>query len=440
MRPISMKKILSRRSFLQKGLLSAAGLSVLGRRRAFAGVSPNEKLNIGMIGVQGRAADDLNGVASQNIVAFCDIDDRFIARAASKFPSAQTYTDYRKLLERNDIDAVVVGTPDHTHAVITMAALKSGRHVYCEKPLARTIAEVRAVTKEARERKLVTQMGTQIHAGSNYRRVVELVQSGAIGTVREVHVWVGASYGNVKVPTGAPPVPAGLHYDLWLGPVEFRPYEPEYLPFSWRNFWAFGGGSLADMACHHMDLSHWALGLDHPVSAEAEGPELNAETTPPWLIVRYQYPERESAAGEPAKPPVKLTWYHGGKRPPHFAEGLLPKWGDGNLFVGEKGMLLAGYDGHVLLPEKDFAGFTPPPRSIPESIGHHKEWIEACKGRGTTTCRFDYSGPLAEAVLLGNVAFRAQKKLEWDTKALKAMNCPEADTFIQYHYRNGWSL
>ena len=435
-----MKIIISRRNFLRQSLAATAGASLLSRNRLFAKISANEKLNIGVIGVHNRAAEDLNGVASQNIVALCDVDDGFLAQAQSKFPSAKTYSDFRRLLDRNDLDAVVVGTPDHTHAVATMAALKSGRHVYCEKPLAHTIAEVRAVTNEARRRKLVTQLGTQIHAGSNYRRVVELIQSGAIGKVREVHVWVGTSYGNVAVPTDTKPVPAGLHYDLWLGPVEFRPYHPEYLPFTWRNYWAFGGGSLADMACHHIDLPHWALNLNHPDSAEAEGPTVNAETTPPWLIVRYDYAERKPAAGDPGSPAVKLTWYHGGKRPPQFAGGLLPKWGDGNLFVGDKGMLLADYSRHVLLPEKDFAGFTPPAKTIPESIGHHNEWIEACKGRGATTCRFDYSGPLTEAVLLGNVAFRSGKKLQWDQKSMSAPNCPEAEAFIHYHYRSGWSL
>ncbi len=435
-----MRHNFSRRYFLQKGLAGAVGVSLLGRSRAWAKVSANEKLNIGVIGVHNRAADDLNGVASQNIVAVCDVDDRFLAEASQKFPSAQTYSDFRRMLDRNDLDAVVVGTPDHTHAVATMAALKSGRHVYCEKPLAHTIAEVRAVTREARKRNLVTQMGTQIHAGSNYRRVVELLRSGAIGPVTEVHVWVGAHYGDVKIPTGRPPIPAGLHYDLWLGPVEFRPYEPDYVPFNWRNFWAFGGGSLADMGCHHIDLSHWALDLEHPLSAEAEGPAINSETTPPWMIVRYEYPERKPVPGEIAKPAVKLTWYHGGKRPPHFAQGLLPKWGDGSLFIGERGMLLAGYDRHALLPEKDFAGFVAPPKTIPNSIGHHLEWIEACKGRGAATCRFDYSGPLTEAVLLGNVSFRTGKKITWDSNSMKAKHCREADAFIHHHYRKGWSL
>jgi predicted dehydrogenase len=435
-----MTNALSRRKFLQLGLAGGAGFALLGRRPAFAKVVANEKLNIGVIGTANRAGDDLNGVAGQNIVALCDVDDHYLAKAAARFPSAKTFSDYREMLDRNDIDAVVIGTPDHTHAVATMAALKSGRHVYCEKPLAHTISEVRAVTKEAHKRKLVTQMGTQIHAEPNYRRVVELLRGGAIGPVTEAHVWVGNNYGNVKLPPRSAPVPSHLHYDLWVGPVDFRAYSPDYVPFAWRNFWAFGGGSLADMGCHHIDLSHWALELEHPISVESEGPPLNPETPPPWMIARYEYAGRKSAPGELAKPPLKLTWYHGGKRPPQFDDPAFPKWGNGSLFIGEKGMLLADYGSHKLLPEKDFAGYTPPPKSIPDSIGHHMEWIEACKGRGAALCHFEYSGPLTEAVLLGNVAFRAGQKIEWNSKAMKVSNSREASALLHHQYRKGWSL
>ena len=387
-----------------------------------------------MIGTANQAGWNLSQVASQNIVALYDVDDKFLDAAAQKYPAAKKYNDFRRLLEQNDIDAVVVATPDHTHAVATVAVLKSGRHAYCEKPLTHTVSECRIVRETALKQKRVTQMGTQIHAGNNYRRVVELIQTGAIGTVREVHTWVGATYGGKQRPKETPPVPSNLHYDLWLGPAEERPYSPEYIPFHWRNWWAFGGGALADFGCHHMDLPHWALDLRAPLTVEAEGPPTDVECPPVWLIVRYQYPARGS------KPPVKLTWYHGGKRPPHFAEGKLPKWGDGNLFIGEKGMLLAGYDKHLLLPEKEFADFKRPEPFIKNSIGHHKEWIEACKTGGITTCNFDYSGALTESVLLGNVAYRTGKKLEWDSRHLRARNCPEADQFIQHHYRSGWTI
>jgi predicted dehydrogenase len=424
---------LNRRQFLQTSTLAGAGVLLAGKG-ALARVSPNEKLNIAVIGVRGRGADNVAGVRNENIVAVCDVDENNLAAAAKEFPSAKTYADYRKMLERKDIDAVVVSTPDHTHAVATMAALNSGRHVYCEKPLTHSVWETRQVIEAARKHKRITQLGTQIHATDNYRRVVELVRSGVIGPVREVHVWVGRVWAGKGRPTETPPVPATLSWDLWLGPAPERPYHPAYVPFNWRGWWDFGGGTLADMACHHVDLPKWALKLGPPLTVEAEGPEVNPETTPAWLIVRYAFPELDG------RPAVNLTWYNGDRRPPHFKEGGLPEWGDGTLFVGEKGMILADYGRHVLLPEKDFQGIQPPTAYIPNSIGHHEEWIQACKNGGTTTCNFDYGGELTETVLLGNVSYRTGRKLEWDPKSLKAKNCPEADAFIHPAYRKGWRL
>jgi len=398
-------------------------------------LSPNEKLNIAVIGTANRAGEDLKDVSSENIVALCDIDEKWLNAAGQKYPGATLYTDFRRMIDQKDIDAIVVGTPDHTHAVAAVRALKSGRHVYCEKPLARTISEVRTITDTARKEKRVTQIGTQIHAGTNYRRVVELVQSGVIGTVKEVHVWVNNSWGGKDKSKETPPVPPNLHYDLWLGPVPFVPYHPEHVPYHWRNWWAFGGGTLADFGCHYMDLPHWALDLRHAVSAEAEGPPVHPDSTPPWLIVRYEHPARGS------KPPVKLTWYHGGKQPDFLDPELLKKWRSGVLFIGEnKKMLLADYGRRLLLPEDEFKEFVPPQPSIPDSIGHHQEWIKACKAGGPTTCSFDYSGPLSETALLGNVAFRVGQKIEWDAKKMKATNCPKADEFIQHHYRKGWKI
>lgn len=418
---------IDRRRFFKQSALAAAG-TWLGTRTSFGKISPNEKLNIGMIGTANRAAADLDGVKGENIVALCDIDSNFLDAAAVKFPGAKRYSDYRKLLEQKDIDAVVIGTPDHTHAVATVAALKSGRHVYCEKPLTHTISEVRIVAETARKHKLATQLGNQIHATNHYRRVVELVRSGAIGPVREVHCWVGSEWPPMDRPAGVP-VPANIDYEQWLGPVEYRPYSPEYLPFKWRRWWAFGGGTISDFCCHLMDLAYWSLDLTHPLTVEAEGPPVHPECAPQWLIVRYEYAARESA------PPVKLIWYSA-KRPPHE----LPKWGNGVLFVGDKGMLLTDYDKHVLLPEKDFADFTPPPPSIPDSIGHHAEWIQACKTGGSTTCNFGYGALLTEAGLLGNVAFRTGKKIEWDPQHARAKNCPEAGQYLQHHYRKGWRI
>ncbi len=429
---------MTRRSFLRQSAFAGAGFLLA--RVSLAGsriISPNERLNIGIIGVAHQGEYDMSNVASEHIVALCDVDDTYLAAAAKRFPGAKTYNDFRRLLDQKDIDAVVVATPDHTHAVATVAALRSGRHVYCEKPLTRTISECRIVMETARKNKRVTQIGTQIHAGGNYRRVVELVQSGAIGNVDKVHVWVNATYGGHDRPKETPPVPASLRYDLWLGPVAARPYNPAYLPGAWRNWWAFGGGALADFGCHYMDLPHWALGLRTPLSAEiVDGPPVHAESVPPWLIVRYEYPKRG------AQPPVTLTWYHGGKQPAPdiLAPELAEKWRSGVLFMGGKGNLLADYGRNLLLPEKDFAGFTPPPKTIPDSIGHHAEWVLACKTGGITTCNFDYSGALNESVLLGNVAYRTGKKIEWESKQLQAKGCSEATAFVQHQYRSGWKI
>jgi predicted dehydrogenase len=404
-------------------------------------VSANEKLNLGIIGTGNRAAEDLHQVATENIVALCDVDATFLAGAQQRFPRAAAYRDFRKMLERNDLDAIVIGTPDHTHAVAAVAALQSGRHVYCEKPLAHTVSEARRIAEVAKKHHRITQMGTQIHATNNYHQVVDAIQGGVIGPVREVHVWVGVVYTAGGLPANQPPVPAGLDWDLWLGPAQPRAYSPEYVPIHWRCWWAFGGGTLSDFGCHYMDLPHWALGLRHPLSVETEGPPVQAEATSPWLIARYEYPARDDS------PPVKLIWYHGVKdgkevRPPHFARGELPEWGNGVLFIGDKGMLLSEYFRHVLLPEKDF----PPPPATASAGGddyegkHHRQWIEAIKTGGTTSCNFDYSGALTEAVLLGNAAYRSGGKILWDPVRLQAAGNPVAEQYIRHHYRTGWKI
>lgn len=430
----------TRRRFLQQSVMVGAGVWMAGQagearartRPVRQEKSPNERLNIAVIGIHNQGRYNLDNVKSQNIVALCDVDDILLAEAAKEFPGVKTYNDFRKMLEQPDIDAVVISTPDHVHAPATLLALKSGRHVYCEKPLTHTVWEARKVAETAARYKRVTQMGTQIHAGSNYRRVVELIESNVIGCVDEVHVWIDTVYTGNGRPSDTPPVPPNLHWDLWLGPAPERPYHPTYLPFWWRQWWDFGGGTLADMACHWMDLPHWALKLRHPTTIEAEGPPVLPENTPAWLIVRYEYPPRNGM------PPVKLTWYNSGKRPPQVLEGKVPNWGGGILFVGEKGMILSDYGRHILLPEKDYKGYVPPAPTIPDSIGHHLEWIQACKTGGPTTCNFDYSGALTEAVLLGNVAYRVGKKLYWDAERLRVTNCREAEPFLKPHYRRGW--
>lgn len=425
---------LTRRQFLRRGALGAATTWFIGRP-GFASASPNARLNLGVIGVAGRGGDNLQEVSSENIVALCDVDLNNLKAAAQKFKAARTFYDFRDLLEVPDLDAVVISTPDHTHAVIAAAALRRGLHVYCEKPLTRTVSEARAVTELARKHRRVTQIGTQIHAGNNYRRVVELVQSYVIGPVQEVHVWVNATYGGQDWPRQFPPPPRHLRYDAWLGPVPYVPYSPEWVPFKWRNWWAFGGGALADFGCHYMDLPFWALDLRYPELIEViDGPPVHPDSTPPWLIVRYEFP---ATARRPA---VRLLWYHGGKQPVELPADKREGWKSGVLFMGTEGMLLADYGRHVLLPESKFQNHVPPLPFIPDSVGHHREWILACKTGGPTTCSFDYSGPLTEAALLGNVAYRARCSLQWDARRLLATNCPRAAQFIHHRYRDGWSL
>jgi predicted dehydrogenase len=425
----------NRRDFLkQSGLtgLLLAGAGVHSSRVRAESESPNEKLNLGMIGTSNQARFTIDNVKKENIVALCDIDDHYLGKAGDEFPQAKKYNDFRKLLEQPGLDAVAVCTPDHIHAPATVTALRLGKHVYCEKPLTHNVWEARLVAVTAANSKLATQMGTQIHAGDNYRRVVEIIQSGAIGAVREVHTWAGRSWGGGNRPKDTPAIPSHLHWDLWLGPAPERPYHPTYLPANWRKWWDFGGGNIADMACHHMDLPFWALRLRAPLTIEAECPPVHPETCPLGLMVRYDFPARGDM------PAVKLTWYDGDKIPAQI-HGL-PTGGGGNLFVGDRGLLWADYGSWHLHPAGDFADFKPPEPTIPRSIGHHAEWIAACKTGSATTCNFDYAGALTEAVLLGNVAYRCGQRLEWNGSSLKTTNCPAAEQVLQREYRKGWEL
>lgn len=441
----------SRRRFLSSTAASAAALSLgayVNPGAAQQSTSPNQRLRIAGVGTTNRAAEDLKGLASEEIVALADVDDNNMAKGSMPYSQARKYKDFRIMLEKEagNIDAVMVGTADHTHAPAAAMALRLGKHVYCEKPLTHTVFEARTLANLAKEKKLITQMGTQIHAGDNYRRVVELIKAGAIGKVNEVHVWVTAKYTGGKFTTGAL-TPAGLDWDLWLGPAQQRPYSEGVHPFTWRNFWDYGTGALGDFGCHYMDLVHWALDLRAPTTVSAEGPPVDAVSPPEWCVAHYEYPAR----GE--QPPVKLHWYDSGKQP-EIAKTLKirekPNAGElkpigevfkgAQLFIGSEGMLISDYNKHRLFPEEKFADYKAPEQTIAKSIGHHKEFIEAIKGNGKTLCNFDYSGALTEAVLLGTVAYRSGQKIEWDAASLKVKNSPAAQQLIHKEYRKGWTL
>jgi predicted dehydrogenase len=423
---------LTRRSFLQGTVTGVAAVGYFSSTSRAVSASPNEKLNVACVGVNGRGADNVQGVQGENIVAICDIDDRNLAAAGERFSRAKKYNDFRRMLdESKDVEAVVVSTADHVHAPATAAALGLGKHVYCEKPLTHTVREARTITRLAAETKLATQMGTQIHAEENYHRVVELVQAGAIGQIHEAHAWVNSRWHGGERPKEQPEVPAYLHWDLWLGPAPARPYHPTYLPQNWRKWWDFGNGTMGDMACHLLDLVFWALDLDHPLTIAAAGPPVHPETAPAGVRVEYSF----AARGE--KPPVKLVWYDGDKLPGEVHGQKVP--GFGACFVGDEGMLWTDYGRHQLFPEKKFADYKRPTPSIPKSVGHHQEWINACKTGSPTSCHFGRSGPLTEAVLLGVVAFRSGERLTWDAEKLTT-GSSKADALLQREYRAGWTL
>jgi predicted dehydrogenase len=433
----------SRRSFLQSTAAGSAALSAslfVSESEAKPSLSPLEKLNVACIGTANRAAEDVNGVMSENIVAIVDVDSNYLDKAKKMLTEKnklepRCYADYREMLvaEGDKIDAVVIGTTDHHHAPAAIRAIRAGKHVYCEKPLSHTVFEARLLAEEAAKKGVATQLGTQIHAGDNYRRVVEIIRAGVIGDVTEVHVWVGKGWGGGERPAKADPVPASLNWDLWLGPAPERPYaNGMYHPANWRRWWDFGQGTLGDMACHFMDLPFWALDLKHPTRCEAEGPAVHPETCPLGLIVKYDFPARGSM------PALKLTWYDGDLIPKKVAGQPVPA--SGVMFVGKNGSMFADYSKYKLFPADKFSGFKPPEKSIPDSIGHHAEWIKACKDGSPTTCNFDYSGALTESVLLGNVAYRTGKAIDWDAANLVATNVPEAAKLITKEYRAGWEV
>ena len=447
---------------LLKGAASMAAISVLPQNFFIgaAGKSPNEKLNIAGIGVGGMGRNNLKRCAEENIVALCDVDQERAAKVYATYPKAKTYVDYRELFEKQkDIDAVIVATPDHTHAVIALAAIQAGKHVYVQKPMAHYVNEARTLTEAARKYKVMTQMGNQGRSGDGTRIICEWLWSGAIGNVTEVHAWTNRPVWpqgiEVERPKETPPVPGTLNWELWLGPAPFRPYHPTYLPESWRAWWDFGTGSLGDLGCHLLDCVFWGLKLKYPTAVEGcistywEGfwkeTKPKNETYPRSSIVRYKFPARESM------PEVKLNWYDGGLMPPRpdeLEEGR--KMGDddgGVLFIGDKGKLMCGCYGKSprLLPESAMKDFKKPDPTIPRipggEGGHEGDWIRACKDGNPACSNFDYSGPLAEMVLMGNLAVRfPNQRLLWDGEKMQVTNSTEADTYVRSVYREGWTL
>ena len=442
-------KLVTRRQFTRH--LAAATGAIALAPAILRGRNLNDKLNIAVIGTGGRGGSNLESVSSENIVALCDVNQRNLDAAAAKHPEAKKFRDFRALFDHHrDCDAVVVSTCEHTHAFATMLALHHHKHVYCEKPLTHGIWEARRIRETAAKARVATQMGIQIHATENYRRVVELVQSGAIGPVTEAHVWVSRAWGwqspaDAKLhgdivsvqdrPQESATPPPGLDWDLWLGPAPARPYNPVYFPGpKWYRWWDFGNGTMSDLGSHWNDLPFWALKLQAPLTIEASGPPPHPEIAPASMTATYEYGQRGNL------PPVKVKWHQGVERPEIWKSGGIPQWDSGCLFIGSKGMILSDYDKHVLLPERDFAGFHRPDPFIPRSPGHHAEWLAACKTGSPTSADFQYSGWLTEANHLGNVAYRVGKKLEWNAKKMRAKNAPEADQLIHRHYRKGWSL
>ncbi len=425
----------NRRQFLARTACGAASLLILRQSQSAYGYPANEKLDLAIIGAGGRGAENLRQLTGENIVALCDVDQRRAAKSFEAYPNAARHSDFRRLLTdmERQIDAVVVSTTNHVHAPASAMAMRMGKHCYCEKPLAHSVREARRVAQVAAETQVATQMGTQIHATDNYRRIVELIRSGAIGPVRECHCWLPGGGSAGDRPSETPPVPPGLDWDLWLGPAPCRPYHPCYVPHDWHFWWDFGGGALGNMGCHYLDLAFWALDLRHPQTIEASGPPSHRESTPASQHVRYQFAARGNA------PPVILTWTHGDTAPPVFREQQLPDWAWG-VFVGDKGLLLVNYARHMLWPEAAFTGYVPPEPTLVASLGHHQEWLAACKTGSATSCNFDYSGAVTETVLLGNVAYRAGQLHQWDAANLTITNCEPANAYLQREYRAGWEL
>lgn len=438
-----------RRTFLKSAAAAGAGLLILPSGARVGAAAPSNKLNVALIGADGRARAHYDPIENENVVALCDVDEEHIAFAAERFPNAKHYVDWRKCLEQKDIDAIICCTADHTHAFVATWAMNRGMHVYCEKPLANSVAEARLVreTYLKNKDKLATQCGMQRHSHENFNRVSELIRDGAIGVLEEVHAW-----GDRQIPKPGYLPPAGdppknLHYDLWIGPSPFHPYNPGYFEgapgancLSWNMYWDFGSGQVGDMGSHTMDIAWCAIDAGQPTSAEAEGEPFNPEVTPVRLAATFEHPANDW------RPSIKVTWHQGGAMPESPKEYVdLTKIGHGAMFKGTKGVLVSDFTSRILIPgvdEADMTYYTPRPKDklIPP-LGHFQhEWTNACKGDLKTTCNFDYAGTMIEQLLLGHVAYRVGEKIEYDGAAGRVTNNAEADALLSRTYRDGWTL
>jgi predicted dehydrogenase len=448
-------RLSSRRRFLQQasGTLAASALAFPALLRS---QSPAKTIRLAIIGCGGRGGSNLAALLKDpNVVitAICDVDKNNLDRASAQHPKARLYRDFRKLYDAplDDIDAVVVSTTEHTHAYATLPALLAKKPVYCEKPLTHNVHEARLITQAAAKAGVATQMGTQIHGMPNYRRVVELIQSGAIGNVTDAHVCVSRAWGLqyqaeaeankdlvfvTNRPSEEQTPPPHLDWDLWLGPAPYRPFNEVYYPGpKWYRWWDFGNGTMSDLGSHWNDLPFWALKLDAPLTIEAFGPEPHPEIAPATMSAVYEYGPRGDM------PPCRVHWHQGATKPGAWKnDPIISKWSSGVLFIGDKGMLLSDYNKHVLLPEADFKDYPRPAPFIPDSPGHHQEWLDAIRNGTPTGTPFSYAGPLTEANHLGNVAFRAGTKLIWDREKMTATNHPNADRFLKRTPREGWAL
>jgi hypothetical protein len=452
-------KGITRREFMERSAVAAAGLMIV-PRHVLGGKgyqAPSNTLNIGCVGAWGRGADDIAGVSTENIVAICDVDDEMMAKflknekntpeQQAKYDKANKYRDFREMLDKEkSLDAVVVAIPDHSHAMVAMAAIKMGKHVYVEKPLTHAVKEARLLAEEAKKAGIVSQMGNQGHAKEGARLVCEWIWDGAIGPVSEVHVWTDRPSWpqGIDAPKETPSCPPTLDWNLWIGPAPWRYFHPAYHPFNWRGWWDFGTGALGDMAAHLMDQPFWALNLGHPKTIQASSSKFTKDSYPLAEVIAYEFPARGKL------PPVKLTWYDGGlmpTRPKELENGRMmgDEDGGGVLFVGKKGMLICGTYGESprLVPEKLMKDYKRPVKTIPRSPGIHEEWIAAIKEGKKSTTDFSYSGTLTEVMLLGNIALRMKESktvLEWDPVKMEFPNLPEANQYLHTEYRQGWSL